>query len=134
MMILFFGICLHLSNTHSHMIYTNASLFWDPSIMGDNVFLFSRRNHVLRKFRVRKGYTVSSPLTWPSTEKSNGTDKFACPAQWMAAASCRRPISSGSACTWRRHRFYLSRVSNPLWELPERCQSLTSNRFLGFHV
>ena len=53
-------------------------LFWSPSIADDNIFLLKRgSNHVLRKFKVRRGCTVPSPLTWPSTKKSDGTEKLA---------------------------------------------------------
>ena len=45
--------------------------------MDDIVFLKSGRNHVLNKFRVRRGCTVPSSLTLASTKKSDGTKKFA---------------------------------------------------------
>ena len=35
------------------------------------------RNHVLKKLKVRRGCTVPSPLTWPSTKKSDSTEKLA---------------------------------------------------------
>ena len=35
------------------------------------------RIHVLKMFKVRRGCTVPSPLTWPSTKKSDGTKEFA---------------------------------------------------------
>ena len=35
------------------------------------------QQHMLEKFKVRRGSTVPSPLTWPSTEKSDGMEKFA---------------------------------------------------------
>ena len=80
------------------------------------------------KVKVRRGCTVPRPLTWPSTKKSEGTEKIAMTAQWMVAESCLRPSLSGLACAWTPHGFYLQEVSFPLWELPERGQSLTSNR------
>ena len=32
---------------------------------------------MLQKLKVRRGCTVASPLTWPSTKKSDGTKEFA---------------------------------------------------------
>ena len=32
---------------------------------------------MLRMFKVRRGCTVPSPLTWPSNERSDGTKEFA---------------------------------------------------------
>ena len=32
---------------------------------------------MLKKLKVRRGCTVPSPLTWPSTNKSDGTKEFA---------------------------------------------------------
>ena len=44
----------------------------------DDVFLFLRaRNQVLKMLKVRRGCTVPSPLSRPSTTKSNGTEEFA---------------------------------------------------------
>ena len=62
-------------------------------------FLFLRgRNHVLKTFKVRRGCTVPSPLNCLSIKKSNGAEMFA--AQWMVAASCRRPSLSRPAYVW----------------------------------
>ena len=59
-------------------------LLWSPSITDDDDFLFNvedttwrGRIHVLTKLKVRRGCTVPSPLTWPSTKKSDGTKEFA---------------------------------------------------------
>ena len=55
------------------------------------------------------------------------------PTQWMVAMSCRRPCLSEPACGWTPHGFCLCEVPFPLVELPERGQSLTSNRIYGLH-
>ena len=59
-------------------------LLWSPSITDDDDFLFNvedttwrGRIHVLTKLKVRRGCTVSNPLTWPSTKKSDGIKEFA---------------------------------------------------------
>ena len=46
--------------------------------MDENILFSSRgRNHVLKMAKFRMVCTVSSPLTWPSNKKSDGTDEFA---------------------------------------------------------
>ena len=46
--------------------------------MDDNVFLLkSRINNVLKKFKVKNGCAVPSPLTWSSIKKSDGSEEFA---------------------------------------------------------
>ena len=76
--------------------------------MDDYVLLFSRgKNHVLNKFNVRRGCTVPSQLTWPSTKKSSGTEKFVTTRSVMVAMSCQRPSLSGPAFAWTPHMFYL---------------------------
>ena len=50
------------------------------------------------------------------------------PTQWMAAMSYRRHSLSGPACAWTPLGFCLWGVPFPIGELPERGQSLTSNR------
>ena len=64
--------------------YTNLLLLWSPSITDDDDLLLNvedttrrGRIHVLTKLKVRRGCTVPSPLTWPSTKKSDGTKEFA---------------------------------------------------------
>ena len=60
--VFFFGV-------HPLQMTTTSSQRWYTTWRG--------RIHVLRKFNVRRGCTVPSPLTWPSTEKSDGTKEFA---------------------------------------------------------
>ena len=58
-------------------ILSHSSLFWGTSITYDNVFLLERRgNHMLKKFRGRRGCRVPSQLTWPVTKICDGTGKF----------------------------------------------------------
>ena len=59
-------------------------ILWSPSITDDDDFLFNvedtiwrGRIHVLTKLKVRRGCTVPSPLTWPSTKKFDGTKELA---------------------------------------------------------
>ena len=45
--------------------------------MDGSIFLLKRAiSHVLKKLKVRRGCTVPSPLSWPSTNKSDGTEQF----------------------------------------------------------
>ena len=62
-------------------------LLWSPSNTDDDDFLFNvetqhdttrrGRIHLQKKFKVRTGCTVPSPLTSPFTKKSDGTKEFA---------------------------------------------------------
>ena len=66
----------HICKVHIQKI-SIFSLFWRPSIANDNVFFMKwGRTHVLKKFIVRRGCTVPSPLISPSTKKSDGTEKL----------------------------------------------------------
>ena len=73
-------IDVYFCQLHDGFATTTSTLtfhFWNPSIT-DDVFLFSRgRSHVLKKLKVRRGCTVPSPLTWPSTKKLDSTEDFA---------------------------------------------------------
>ena len=50
-----------------------------------------------------------SPAHWLGHPLRNpmGQERLRWPAQWMVAASCRRPGFYGPACVWTPHGFYL---------------------------
>ena len=67
--------CKQIIAHYSNMI-TLLSLFWSPFNSEDNFSLVKRgRNHMMNMLKVRRGCTVTSLLTWPSTRKSDGTEK-----------------------------------------------------------
>ena len=83
---------------------------------------------MLKKLKVRRGCTVPSPLTWPFTKKFDGTEKNA-----MTGSVERCSVLSESQFVATRLRVDTTRISSVgdfylIWELPERGQSLTSNR------
>ena len=70
------------------LIHTFSLSFWSLSITDDNVVLKGGGNRVLKKIKVRRGCTVPSPLTCPSTKKSDSTEEWhRQPAQWIVATS-----------------------------------------------
>ena len=76
--------------------------------MDDNVLLFSRaRNIVLKKFKVRRGCTASSPLSWPSAKKSNGTEEFAMTGSVDGCCGLPENQFVGLACVWTQCKLYL---------------------------
>ena len=81
-----------------------------------------------KKFKVRMGCTVPSPLTWPLTKKSDGTKEFA-----MTESMDGCNVLPETQFVGTRLRVDTTQVlsvgdSFPLGELPERGKSLTSNR------
>ena len=75
--------------------------------MNDNFLLSKRgRNHVLKKPKVRRGCTVSSSLTWPSTNKSDGIEKFATTG---SVDGCS--VLAETQFVWTRLRVDTTRVS-----------------------
>ena len=86
------------------------------------------RIHVIKKLKVRRGRTVPSPLTWHSTKKSDGIKEFATTDSMDA---CN--VLLETQFVWTRQRVDTTRISSvgvpfPLGKLPERGQSLASNR------
>ena len=87
------------------------------------------RVHVQKKHIVRRGCTVPSPLTWPSTRKSDGTKEFATTDSMDGCSvlpdtkfvgtrlhmDTTRVLSVGGGC------------SSPVGELSVRLQRFTSN-------
>ena len=68
-----------------------------------------------KTFKMWRSCTVSRPRTWPSNNKSDNTESYRQPAQWMVAASCRRTSLSGPACAWTPHDSYLQGGPLPYW-------------------
>ena len=76
--------CVYLESVVLCGEFNVLLLLWNPYFTFDDDFLFNvvdtawrGRIHVPRKFNVCRGCTVPSPLTWPSTKKSDGTKEFA---------------------------------------------------------
>ena len=86
------------------------------------------RIHVLKMFIVRRWCTVPSPLTWPSTKKSDGSKEFATIDSMDGGNVLPETPFVGTRFAWTPHGLYLWRVPSPLGKLPVRGQSLTSNR------
>ena len=87
---------------------------------------------MLRKLKVR-GCTVPRPLTWPSAKKYDGTEEL---AMTSSVDGCSVLLETKFA--WSQLCMMTTQVlpvgsSLPLWELPERVLSLTSNRLLRLH-
>ena len=81
-----------------------------------------------KEVQSEKGCTVPSPLSWPSTKKFDGTKEF---ATTDSMDGCN--VRPKTQLVGTRLRVDTTRVSSvgvpfPLVELPERGQSLTSNR------
>ena len=115
-------------------------LLWSPSITGDDDFLFNvedtkwrEKIHVLKKFKVRRGCTVPSPLTWPSTKKSDGTKEFAKTDSMDGCNVLSETQFVGTRLCVDTTRVLYVGVPFPLVELPERGQILTSNSLSGLH-
>ena len=83
---------------------------------------------MVKEFIVRMGYTVPIPLTWHSTRKSDGTEKFAMTGSVDGFSVLPKTQFFGTRLhvdtTWALH----VGVPFPLWELPWRGHSLTSNQ------
>ena len=72
---------------------------------------------MLMKFKMRRGCTFPSPLTWPSTKKSNGTDER---DNWLNGWLQRLAgdqVGVQSRLCVDPHWFYLNGVPLPLREL-----------------
>ena len=83
--------------------------------MDDNIFLLSRgRIHVQKKLRVRRECTFSSPLTGPSTKKSDGTKEFV-----TTGSVDRFNILMETKFVETRLGVDTTRVPFHLWEMPE---------------
>ena len=115
-------------------IYT-CLLLWSPSITDDDDFLFNvedttwrGRIHVLTKLKVRRGCTVPSQLTWPSTKKSDGTKEFATTDSMDGCKVLPETQSFRTRLRVDTTRVLYVGVTFPRVGLPERGQSLTSNR------
>ena len=67
-----------------------------------------------------KGYTFPRQLTWPSTKKSDGTEKFA-----MTGSVDGCSVQTESQFVWTNMRMDTTQI---LWVMPERGPSLTSKR------
>ena len=70
---------------------------------------------MLKRLKVRRGCTVSSPLTWSSTKKSDGTKEFA-----MTDSKDGCSVLPENQFVWTRLRVDTTRVlsvvsSLPLW-------------------
>ena len=115
-------------------------LLWSPSITDDDDFLFNvedttwrGRIHELTMLKVRRRCTVPSPLTWPSTKKSDGTKEFATTDSMDGWNVLPETQFVGTRLRVDTSRVLSAGVTFPLAELPERGQSLTSNRPYGLH-
>ena len=83
---------------------------------------------MLQKFKVRRGCAVPSPLTRPSTKKSDGTIEFVM-TDSMDGCNVLPEIQFVRTRLRVDTTWVLSvGVPFPLGELPERGQSLTSSR------
>ena len=99
-----------------------------PTITDDNVFLLKKgSNHMLKKIKVIKGCTVPSPLTWPSTKKFYGTKTFAMTGSVDICSVLLETQFVGTRLHVETTRILSVGFQFPLWQLPERSQSLTSN-------
>ena len=96
--------------------------------MEDNVFLLKRRNHVLKKHKVRRGCTVPSPLTWPSTKKFDGTEKSVTTSSVDDCSVLQETQFVGTHLHADTTQVSSVGVSFPLWEQPAIGQSFTSSR------
>ena len=83
---------------------------------------------MLKKIKVRRS-TVPNKLTWPSTKKSDDSENFVTTGSVDGCSVpggdpvCRDTLARG------HHMIHIIHSGSiPLWELPERGQSLTSNR------
>ena len=94
-------------------------------------------HHLLKKVKVRRGFTVCSPITWPFTKKYDGTEKFVMTSidhtdqhrGWFQRRAgdpvCQDPPAHG------HHISFICMGFLQLWNMPERGQSLTSIPFRG---
>ena len=55
---------------------------------------------MVSEFIVRRGYTVPIPLTWHSTRKSDGTEKFAMTGSVDGFSVLPKTQFLGPICTW----------------------------------
>ena len=69
---------------------------------------------MLKKIKVRRGCTVPSPLTCPSTKKSDGTKEFATTDSMDGCNVLPETHFLEPACAWTPHGFYLWGFSPPL--------------------
>ena len=83
---------------------------------------------MLKKPKVRRGCTVPSPLTRSSTEKSDGTKEFATIDSMNGCNVLPEIQFVGTRLRVDTTQVLSVGVPFPLGELPERVQSLTSNR------
>ena len=103
--------------------------FYLSPLITDDVFILKKgRNHVLKKSKVGKRCIDPKPLTWHSTEKSDVTEKIA----MIGSVDCCSDLPEPQF-VWTCLCVDITEVlsvggSLPLWELPERGQSLTSSR------
>ena len=86
---------------------------------------------MLKKLKVRRGCTVPSQLTWPSTKKSDGTEKFVMIGSVDGCSVLSETQFVGTQLHVDTTWVLFAVVPFPLWELPARGQSLTSNRLWG---
>ena len=88
---------------------------------------------MLKKLIVRRGCTVPCPLTLPSTKKSDGAKEFATTDSIDGCNVLPEIKFVGTRLHVDNTQASSVGVTFPLGELPERGQSLTSNRLLGLH-
>ena len=88
---------------------------------------------MLKKLNVRIGCTVSRQLTWPSTKKSDDTETFATSGSvdvWSVLPETR--FVGSCLCVNTTWVLSVGGVL-PLWQLPERCHGMASNRVWGLN-
>ena len=89
---------------------------------------------MLKKPKVRKGCTVPNPLIWPSTKKSDDTEKF---VTIGSVDGCSVLLETQfvrtNLCVYTKLVLSVGGSLPPLWELPERRHRLTSNRPYELH-
>ena len=95
--------------------------------MDDNTFILKRRrNHVLKIFKVRRGCIVPGPLTWLSTNKSDGVEKLVMTGSVDGCSVLSEIQFVGTCLRVDTTQVLFVGGSLSLCELPERGQSLTS--------
>ena len=83
---------------------------------------------MLMKLSVRRDSTVTNPLTWPSNKMSDGTENLATTGSVDGCTVLPEPQLDGNRQRVDTTRALFVGDFIPIWELPERGQSLTSNR------
>ena len=114
-----------------HLLSLATNLFTSgvPSITYANILLLKRGiDHVLKKFKVRRGCTVPSPLSWPSTKKFDGTEVFATTGSVDGCSILPETQFVETHLRVNTTQVLSGESSFPLWELPEKGQSFALNR------